>query len=406
MSDPLGLKSQLVSAGARKYTKYVGSMLNNLSNGRVSQASSPTLTNYSSKHSTENLEFPLNVSGGAAGNHGHYVMFYINAQEKSQIRTSGEGEGGSIIDSAREYNMPDYLNKWSSVKETYEKHTKKLASARRKYINADEYDALEAQTKLYGGSEKMSGFVRVSDAKQNKSNFHVKRHPTRRLKTAIAMYMPAQVQVTYGANYTDTSIGMVTAQAINAYENMLAKDYRGTAESLTNMLGSAREGILQTMLGAVGVIPGFGGTREAYEMQRGEVLTDRLELAFKGINKRNFQYTFKMIPKSQREADEVRKIVFAFKANMLPEYSGDDASGRKMIVPNTFDIQYMYNSSQNQYLHHISTCVLENMSVSYGGDRYKTFEANAEGAPPVETSITLAFKEMELITRERVVKGY
>ena len=73
MSDPLGLKSQLVSAGARKYTKYVGSMLNNLSGGGTSLSSAPTLTNYSNKHSTENLEFPLNVSGGAAGNHGHQL---------------------------------------------------------------------------------------------------------------------------------------------------------------------------------------------------------------------------------------------------------------------------------------------------------------------------------------------
>ena len=401
MSNPLGLKTQLVSAGTKKYTKYVGSMLNNLSGGGTSLSSAPTLTNYSNKHSTENLEFPLNVSGGAAGNHGHYVMFYINAQEKSKLRTSREGEGGSVIDSARDYNMPDYLNKWSSVKETYQKHTENLKSARKKYINADEWDDMDV-----GFQRKLAQSGYVKSVEQNKSNFHVKRHPTRRLKTAIAMYMPAQVQVTYGANYTDTSVGMVTAAAIDAYEQILAKNYRGTAESLTSMIGSAREGILQGVLGAVGVIPGFGGTREAFEMQRGEVLTDRLELAFKGINKRNFQYTFKMIPKSQREADEVRKIVFAFKANMLPEFSGDDVSGRKMVVPNTFDIQYMYNSSQNQYLHHISTCVLENMSVSYGGDRYKTFEANTEGAPPVETSITLAFKEMELITRERVFRGY
>ena len=314
MSNPLGLKTQLVSAGTKKYTNYVGSMLNNLSGGGTSLSSAPTLTNYSNKHSTENLEFPLNVSGGAAGNHGHYVMFYINAQEKSKLRTSREGEGGSVIDSARDYNIPDYLNKWSSVKETYQKHTENLKSARKKYINADEWDAMGKQEML---AAEDAGYIRSADAEQNKSNFHVKRHPTRRLKTAIAMYMPAQVQVTYGANYTDTSVGMVTAASIDAYEQLLAKNYRGTAESLTSMIGSAREGILQGMLGAIGVIPGFGGTREAFEMQRGEVLTDRLELAFKGINKRNFQYTFKMIPKSQRVADEVRKIVFAFKANML-----------------------------------------------------------------------------------------
>ena len=140
-------------------------------------------------------------------------------------------------------------------------------------------------------------------------------------------------------------------------------------------------------------------------MKTGEMITDRLELAFKGINKRAFQYNFKMIPRNEREAEMIRKIVFAFKANMLPEFEGGRA-GRRLIVPNTFDIQYMYMGSQNQFLHHISTCVLENMNVAYGGDRYKTFNASEDGAPPVETNLTLNFKELELITRERVFEGY
>ena len=114
-----------------------------------------------------------------------------------------------------------------------------------------------------------------------------------------------------------------------------------------------------------------------------------------------------MIPKNEREADEIRKIVFAFKANMLPEFVAG-RSGRRLVVPNTFDIQYQYMGVSNEYLHHISTCILEDMSVTYGGDRYKTFNASSkgDGAPPVETSITLQFKELELITRERVFEGF
>ena len=46
------------------------------------------------------------------------------------------------------------------------------------------------------------------------------------------------------------------------------------------------------------------------------------------------------------------------------------------------------------------------MSVTYGGDRYKTFEADADGAPPVVTQIQLAFKEMDLITREKANEGF
>ena len=113
-----------------------------------------------------------------------------------------------------------------------------------------------------------------------------------------------------------------------------------------------------------------------------------------------------MIPKNPQEADEIRKIVFAFKANMLPEFVGGNRAGRRLVVPNTFDISYMYVGAENDYLHKISTCVLENMNVTYGGDRYKTFEGRGDGAPPVETTITLNFKEMELITRERVFEGF
>ena len=37
---------------------------------------------------------------------------------------------------------------------------------------------------------------------------------------------------------------------------------------------------------------------------------------------------------------------------------------------------------------------------------YRTFETDGEGAQPVETTMTLNFKEMELITRERIFEGY
>ena len=50
----------------------------------------------------------------------------------------------------------------------------------------------------------------------------------------------------------------------------------------------------------------------------------------------------------------------------------------------------------------ISTCVLKSLQVSYGGDRYKAYE----GGRPVVTSISLAFQEMDLITREKAEEGF
>ena len=358
------------------------------------------------KYSTETLEFPLGVASGdpGFGNHGHYIMFYINAQENSQLVMGSERDGrGGIADSSREYNTPKHLKEWDNVPQSVVK--KRGGDNVVKKNQNDNEPITKDDIRRAGGIDNLTSVKKASQEK-SRSTIRVKRAPTKRLNTAIAMYMPATVQVTYGANYTDTDMGALTEQALNAYADVMAGNYRGARENVVNMDEGAKELMQRALLGTIGTVPGMAGAQAAYEMKQGIIISDRLELAFKGINKRAFQYTFKMIPKNQAEAENIRRIVTAFKFNMMPEFLGGDRGGRRLIVPNTFDIQYMYCNNSNSYLHHISTCVLENMTVSYGGDRYKTFDADESGAPPVETSMTLAFKEMELITRERIYEGY
>ena len=57
---------------------------------------------------------------------------------------------------------------------------------------------------------------------------------------------------------------------------------------------------------------------------------------------------------------------------MLPEIAGDVTTSRTFITPDVFDIKYMMSDGkENEYINKISTCVLENMNVKYGGDRYQ-----------------------------------
>ena len=213
--------------------------------------------------------------------------------------------------------------------------------------------------------------------------------------------------MTYGTKYTDTEIAPFAGAVGEGITSIMSGG--GLSDTYNKIIKPLGADIDKKVLGAtMSVLDGIGvsGAREALEIASGEIFADRMELAFKGVDRRAFQYTFKMIPKNSREAEEIRKIVFAFKANMLPELTqGRDRD--TMTVPNTFNIQYMYRGKENDYIHRVSECFLENVQVSYGGDRYKTFEPHADdGAPPVETSITLAFKEIEIITRERIFEGY
>ncbi len=358
--------------------------------------------------STSILEFPLDVASGdaALGNHGHYIMFYINEQDKAQLTMSPRGEGGSQADNlAKPYGIPSFVRQYSALSQGYQKQR---SNGVKKGLNADVVDILPdmSQGELSQVQEnRVQQNLRKSEASGG-STVRVTRKPTKRLATSIAMYMPQSVQVTYGAQYQDTQIGAVTESALNTFNEFVSGRLSGGLEELKKVGADTADQLQLFLLGAVGIIPGLGGVREVSEMKSGNVIADRLELAFKGINKRNFQYTFKMTPKDRREVEMIRKIIFAFKSNMMPEFIGGNRGGRRLLVPNTFDIAYMYTGNQNLHLHNISTCVLENMNVTYGGDRYRTFEADGEGAQPVETTMTLNFKEMELITRERIFEGY
>ena len=81
---------------------------------------------------------------------------------------------------------------------------------------------------------------------------------------------------------------------------------------------------------------------------------------------------------------------------------------REMTIPDVFQIDYMYISRQNSYLNKIGKCYLEKMDVTYGGDKFVTYDdaGDGEGPPPQKTKMTLTFKELEIIDRSKVEVGY
>ena len=263
-----------------------------------------------------------------------------------------------------------------------------------------------------GGSTRIPISGEVGAIKQNEINEQmgqttnsVKRAPTVRLTKSIAMYMPAQVSVSQDLQYEDTDIGAL-AGIINSVGTDFNKTgsfeetYLNLAESkqLQDAAGKALQATLDT------VAP---GAKAVLEIESGKVISNRMEMVFKGLGKRSFSFQFTLMPKSENEANIAKAIVDNFRFYSAPSFEGDVSSSRTFIVPATFDIEYRINQGiKNSYLNKISTCVLEKVDVSYGGERVAFFRPNAEGAPPVQTSITLNFKELEVITRERIAAGF
>jgi len=396
----------LLGKNLRRVAGNIGSVLSGGVGGANSSATAPV--NRTQQH-TKMLSYPIDVGADPGiGNNGHYIMFFINQQNSVKLKFGDKADKDEGV-----MNLQKHAQKLKIPAVIKEFDTKSGGFIQKALANLISKNILSGYTDVIGNLKTdTTGRIKHTPTAANQvrkaektSTIKMQRAPTSRLDTAISMYMPTDIKVDYGAKYTNTEIG-VFSEAVSSMITT-GQSTKAIKDSISNETGQIGEAGIAFGLKGLGEIPGFGGALETAEMLSGTIFADRMELAFKGIDKRKFSYEFKMIPRSQAEADQIKKIIYAFKFNMLPEFVGD-TKGRKLRVPNTFDIQYMYQNAENSYLNKVSTCYLESMNVAYGGDRYKTFDASSTdpGAPPVETSISLTFLEIELITREKIEEGF
>lgn len=366
------------------------SAIDTIRGGKKGGASNDVANAVGGKYSTQNLTFPLDLEGptGANGNQGHYIQFFVNEQsdevidyqdsrKKSESGLSNSGSLGFLADKIAEME--------SEAKDNIRR-------------NADVGGV--AATKRFISTLESTSPAKKASVKDN--SLSIKRKATVRMPVSICMYMPPSVDVKYGVDYQDTEIGTATAMAAGAVQDVMAG--QGVADtaisSISNNAGALGDGVIGLAGSAVDILPGVAGSTAAFEIQRGFIKAPRMELAFKGIPKRDFSYEFKMMPKSAAEAEMAKNIIKTFKMYMLPEIKS--AASMQLTTPATFDIQYMHLGEENMNLNKIGTCVLTNMDVKYGGDKYKTHA----DAVPVESSMTLSFKELDLVTREKAEQGF
>ena len=179
---------------------------------------------------------------------------------------------------------------------------------------------------------------------------------------------------------------------VNAY-NAGGLGGDGVSGAITKIIAA---GLGEAATGVIGQMVGQG------VMQATGVATfEESSMVYGGPGYRQFTFGFKMIPGTVNEANNVNNIVKRFKefstahllkANMYRIYE----------MPSVWEIKYYWIDHENIMMNKILMSELANMSVKYGGDRFATY---TDGTP-VQTELTLQFKEIELINQELVKKGY
>lgn len=228
----------------------------------------------------------------------------------------------------------------------------------------------------------------------------------KRLATIITLYTPATIGMNQTANWEnyddvmyqlmqllgDSSVGQVIANGGGAADLInAASDDMKKAGSVANTVGR---------IIATSASPTISSaTRTA--------VNPRKDLLFKSVNRRDFTFDYQFAPRSAEESAEVANIIQTFRLFAAPEIvEGTDQF--LMTFPAEFDIEYGFiddtsAESENKYVNKISSCVLESIQVNYSPNG--TFQT-LENGDPVQINMTLHFKELETMHRDRIAKGY
>jgi hypothetical protein len=177
----------------------------------------------------------------------------------------------------------------------------------------------------------------------------------------------------------------------------------GAASNALNKDTTANETIKQLLaLNAAAAVTqkfGININPEAFRSRiTGTAINPNLELLFQGPKLRSFGFQFKMTPRSQDEARNIRYILKFFKKGMAAKRSGGKAA-YFLGAPNVFDIHFRGSESTNDDLKSIGkikTCALQQCVVNYTPDGfYAAFnDQPAGGSQPIAVTMQLAFTEL------------
>jgi len=365
----------------------------------------------------DNRRYPSDLGNADKG---HYMMFYINVQERSI------GQNPALknsLDPTATNQVPSNNGLADSIKtivtstvELAQKIGEKLDNS----IPSTSQDADAQEGGFYGQSSSSVDMIRKSKSFMaqgvkhttesgllKRSNFF---RTTKRTKDSIALYMPDTLTFDYKQGFNTTSVtkdlglsgGLIQAGA--SLIDQLKSNASGL-EKLGNMSPFAAEAVKSK----------FGGDTlfTALTSATGGALAvnPQLEVIYQSPSFRNFRFQFMFYPRSEKEASDVLDIIDLFRYHQAPEIMSS-SYGRYLIPPSEFEIEFYYGGQLNPNIHSIGNCVLTDIALDFAPNGYQSYETlglipqKGKTGMPVAIRMDLSFQETVIQTKSSLRKEY
>lgn len=338
------------------------------------------------KYKVKGYSYPSDLMGPVAQYGNNYVLFYINVNEASKMLKNPNASVPTVNIDASERTKKGIVAKDISNADVLAAQAITGSTAGLAGLLSGGSAALK--TAVVGGALATAGTEAVA---VNASGFS---RSQKRLETAIALHVPNQLSIRYGANWGDEeTFGMQALQTGIEVSKALANSSAAIGEKAKS-LAKGTSGIVANLALSKG--PNAG----ALSAMSGLAPNPMKEQVFKNVDFRTFSIAYNFSPRSADEARDVLNIIAAFKYHMHPEYK--DANNFLFLYPSEFDIVYYHNGLENMNIHRHTSCVLTELNVDYTPNgNFTTFA----GGMPTQINITMSFKELTIVTKELIAQG-
>ena len=342
-------------------------------------------TKFDTQYKINEYSYPIDLLGSEYG--GNYAVFYINVSNDSKLAKGDDTLFvADIPQRERGYVVGSNYTETQVVTGSAIGSAGVGAAAGVATGGGENPKTRAAKGVLIGAGLSLGGVeaIKTQSTSLNRQQ--------KRLKTAIALHIPNQLTVRYGMNWGEEDTAAFAMGAAGA--DAIAKYLSGSLKNVDQLAGPAK-----SIAAAIALDKLPGGA--AISAASGLVSNPRKEQIFKSVDFRTFQFMYEFYPRSPEEAKYVQNIIKEFKLHMHPEYK--DTGEFLYVYPSEFDIYYYQDNDENMYLHRHTSCVLTEMTVNYSPQgQFTTF---ADGMP-TQINISLNFKELALLTKDKILDGF
>jgi hypothetical protein len=226
----------------------------------------------------------------------------------------------------------------------------------------------------------------------DESKFYKDAYVTVNGKNVKYIYLPIQdkIQDVNEVQWGNGELNEFQRRLANLSYNLMKNDSVMTDQS-ADAIKSIFDDPLFRDLGRLYLAEQATSTQNLFSRATGQVINPNLELLFEKPTLRPFTFNFRLSPRGQEEAGEVKRIINFFKKAQAVRTTKENIFLKSPLI---FGIKYLKGANQqHQSINQIKKCALRSCSVDYTpNNSYMTF--NDDDATMVSYNINMTFQEL------------